>query len=326
MDISVIIATRNRFSSLVKTVQSIEDQTYRPFEIIIVDASDQNESLPEKWKSSIPIKYFSHRPSVCAQRNYGIKKAVSEWIFICDDDIELDKIYFEELVEHCKANTTCGAAAGLLLQKENGVWVKNYPVKSFAELIWKYAFQLSIWGEIELNPPTLLAPFYKSLKKFYRKRENTMTLGGWPLITEWGAAVMKTKFYSLGATLVRKEWLLNSPFDETLDAHGIGDNYGVALGFPGEHPIHVLSSTCALHHKVSENRLNEALARSRRIIALNHFLSKKNSSLRTRFFFVWSSFSYVIFSLIKDRKNFVLFSKTFLKCLVVTRSIENSQK
>jgi len=318
----VIIATRNRFSSLLKTLKSIQGQTYQPAETIIVDASDRTEQLPTKWDGSMPVTWFSHSPSVCAQRNFGIKKAISDWIFICDDDIELDKKYFDELIKHCKANPSCGSVAGLLLQKENGQWVKNYPVKSFAQLVWKFIFQLSIWGEINVRPPSLWMPFYGGIKKFYQRKANTMTLAGWPLITQWDEAVIKTKFYSLGATLIRKDWLLNSPYNENLDASGIGDNYVVAKGFPGDRPIHVLSSTYALHHKVSENRMTEPRSRSRRILALNYFLSIGYTSLLTRAFFVWSSFSYVLLCSIKDRRNFVLFLKTFLKCLLGKSSIE----
>jgi hypothetical protein len=43
---------------------------------------------------------------------------------------------------------------------------------------------------------------------------------------------------------VRRQWLIRSPFDEVLDPHGIGDNYGVAFGFPSK--IHVLNSAWVL--------------------------------------------------------------------------------
>ena len=71
---------------------------------------------------------------------------------------------------------------------------------------------------------------------------------------------------------------MQSPFDETLDPHGIGDNYGVALGFP-EWGIHIVNQTFVYHHKEPANRLNNTLQYYRRLLALAYFI-KTMPSLR----------------------------------------------
>ncbi|HSS37819.1 MAG TPA: hypothetical protein VLT58_03520, partial [Polyangia bacterium] len=81
----------------------------------------------------------------------------------------------------------------------------------------------------------------------------------------------RTPIYGLGASLVRREWLLQSPFDERLDRRGYGDNYGVAIGFPAE-GIHVVTSASVRHHKEPADRPPAAVAYSARILALDLFL------------------------------------------------------
>jgi hypothetical protein len=92
----------------------------------------------------------------------------------------------------------------------------------------------------------------------------------------------------LGASLINKQWLLNSPFDQVLDPHGIGDNYGVAINFPIPQSIQVLSYTYANHHRNSENRLSKAVSYYRRVLALHYFLKRKENSAVRSFWFIWS--------------------------------------
>jgi hypothetical protein len=86
--------------------------------------------------------------------------------------------------------------------------------------------------------------------------------------------VFQTAVYSLGTCMVRRNVLLESLYDEVLDPSGIGDNYGVAVGFPGDHPIHVLTTLNAYHHRSIVNRLEKPLSYFRRILALHYFIKK----------------------------------------------------
>jgi glycosyltransferase involved in cell wall biosynthesis len=85
--ISAVIATRNRKDSLYRTLRALSNQTYKLQEVIIVDSSD--EKLVDAELSTtfdgLNIKYFTSEPSVCVQRNIGIRQSTSDYIFICDD-------------------------------------------------------------------------------------------------------------------------------------------------------------------------------------------------------------------------------------------------
>ena len=304
MEITTVIPTRNRPQHMRTVLRSLSTQNLPANEIIVVDASDDYSYQPAMTKEfhMLPLIWLKSQPAVCIQRNIGISKAKGDWIFLCDDDIELPVNYLEQLADYARREATCGAVAGRLLQQERGQWVHQYPVVHFYDLVWRFVFQLSIWGSIDtIAAPYLLRPFYSVIMRRYRTRGNSRSLAGWPLVTQWDGEAIQTKFYSLGANLIRKEWLTASPYDEVLDPSGIGDNYGVAQGFPGEKPIHVLSATFAYHHLATENRLPRPLTHYRRALALHYFLKRNNSSFLTRLLFSWSLLGQATYYAFKNR-------------------------
>jgi glycosyltransferase involved in cell wall biosynthesis len=309
MKISAVIPTRNRANSVRRLCESLQKQTCKLAEIIIIDSSDdkiyKNELLLHF--SELPIIWIDSEPSVCIQRNRGIQMATSPWIFLCDDDIELTPDYIEKIVDYIKENPNVGALAGRLLQNEHGEWRDQYPVKNFTDLAWRFIFQLSVWGDINsVKAPALLQPILFLVKKWYVKRRNTSSLAGWPLITNWNEKIFRTEFYSLGANVIRREWLLQSPYDEVLDPSGIGDNYGVALGFPGQEPIHVLISVSAYHHRAQENRLKERTVYYRRILALHYFNKLKKKSALTSMWLIWSFIGNLLIHMFKGNLSMMM--------------------
>lgn len=304
MKISAVIPTRNRPLYLRKVLDSILAQTCAVHEIIVIDSSDHKEGIKNLRKiyAGHPIIWIDSIASVCLQRNAGINAASGDWVLLSDDDIEFPQDYLEQLRNFARQNQRCGALAGRLLEWSENNWVDQYPVKNFGQLLWRFIFQLHVWGDLRAIRPSLIAsPLFFLVKRFYDQRQNGFSLAGWPLITNWDGCVIQTSVYSLGANLIRKEWLLESPYDEVLDPSGIGDNYGVALGFPGKAPIHILTSTYAYHHRVEQNRVEHSIAYYRRILALHYFI-RRNSEKFSSFtcaFFIWSLLGKCIFFLAK---------------------------
>ncbi|MBL0742268.1 glycosyltransferase family 2 protein [Chryseolinea lacunae] len=276
MKISAVIPTRNRPAYIQPLLDNIALQTYPVAEIIIVDASDDlhyKDDIAEKF-SAVPLRWIASEASVCIQRNLGIAQATSPWIFLCDDDMRFPKDYVETLVNTISQHPECAAASGLFMQLENDTWVYRYPFKNFRGLLWAYVFRLSVWGEVKgMNVSALVRPAYARLCKFYECLGNSVSVGGWPVITNFDTPFFVTKTYSLGSSLIKKEMLQASPFDEVLDPSGIGDNYGVALAFPNDAAIVVTHRTQTYNAKAPENRLEYALAYYRRILALHYFLT-----------------------------------------------------
>lgn len=290
MRLSVIIPTRNRASSVNRLIVNLDHQAQQPDEIIIVDSSDDKGYQTELLQAfqHLPLVWVDAEPAVCIQRNIGIKMSKYDWIFLCDDDIELPGDYIENLMKYLAQNPTCNIVAGKLLQYEGNEWVDRYPPKTFKDLFWRYVFQLPVWGDLEqIKAPTLLDFALMKVKLWYQRKGNTETFAGWPLITNWKSEIIHTKFYSLGANIIKRDLLLISPYDEVLDPSGIGDNYGVIRGLKNE-MIHVLSNVPAYHHREIKNRLKVHQSYFRRILALHYFNKKYISSDIKSAWLVWS--------------------------------------
>jgi len=93
LKISVVIPTYNRASFLLNAIKSIQNQTYKVDEIIVVDDGSKDET--KNLLQSLHVNYiFQENKGVSSARNKGIKEAKNEWIaFLDSDDIwEKDKI------------------------------------------------------------------------------------------------------------------------------------------------------------------------------------------------------------------------------------------
>jgi glycosyltransferase involved in cell wall biosynthesis len=149
-EISIVVPTRNRKDHVITLLKSIALQEFPPKEILIVDSSDDCSYHAEITSafSTMPLKFLISKPSVCVQRNVGIKAALYDWVLLLDDDIEIENNYLKSLSEYIQKNPACGAVAGRLLQKEGAVWVDQYPPDSVSGLIFKFLFQLPVWGDV----------------------------------------------------------------------------------------------------------------------------------------------------------------------------------
>jgi glycosyltransferase involved in cell wall biosynthesis len=312
MNISVVIPTCNRKSNLLNLLKNLNESTYPLHEIIIIDSGDDNFTTGEfSHFQNLHIEYQRSERSVCIQRNIGIRKAKSPLVFLCDDDIEVPLDYLQKLTAHISDNPEAGAVSGLVLQKENNKWVSQYNETSIKNLIWKYIFKLGIWGSIESSANNLVS---QKLKNYYKQKGNHLSKAGWPVLINFSGKYFITPVYGLGASLIKKEWLLNSLYDEVLDSHGIGDHYGVAAGLPGK--IHIVTDAFVYHHQEKTNRLKTSLQYYRRVLALDHFIRQGRlpEEIKRRWL-AWSLFGNFIQSVFS--MNFIMLKPAFKSLYIV---------
>ncbi len=327
--ISIVVPTCNRKESLLRLLKSLTKSVYPIHEILIVDSGNEKLSTDElDLFGNLRVQYLRSERSVCIQRNFGIRHATAPWIFLCDDDLEVPPEYLSQLANHIKSNVNAGAVSGQWLQWENDKWDEQYPITSSLRLLWNYIFQLSMWGEIKCNSSN---PIIRIIKRYYVQKGNHISKAGWPVVTDFSGEYFKTPIYSLGASLVKKEWLLNSPYDEVLDANGIGDNYGVAIGFPGE-GIHVLKNAFIYHHREAINRPMNSNRYLRRTLALHYFIKSRPSlnHIGTGWF-LWSLIGHLIPNILSRKKQIVhaILKSTFIIVLrenPYTLGAKNKQK
>ena len=124
--VSIIITTRNSGNTLGDLLDSIKKQTYRYFEIILVDnfSSDKTMETARKYTNLI----FQKGPERSAQRNLGVKKCHGKYILILDSDMLLSKNILKECVEKCECHNTNNIKIGGLIIPEKsfgkGCWAK----------------------------------------------------------------------------------------------------------------------------------------------------------------------------------------------------------
>ena len=96
--ISVIIPTYNHAHFLSFALQSVIDQTYHNWEIIVVDnhSTDNTEEIVNKFNSyNIKLLKIHNNGIIAASRNLGIKEAKGDWVAFLDSD----DIWYKEKLE-----------------------------------------------------------------------------------------------------------------------------------------------------------------------------------------------------------------------------------
>ena len=259
----------------------------------MVDASDVPPAAEElrQRHPGLPLTCLYSEPSVCVQRNLGIRQVTSPLVFVCDDDMIVPPTYVATLRQYMLQHPEVAAASGLVVEPGQATdHLSQYPVKSVGELLFRFIFQLSVWGAIDHLQPSWIGRLPLALlRRYYAWRNNGLSAAGWPEITCFEPPAFRTRVWGLGASLLRRQWLGEQPYDEMFDRHGIGDNFDLCLRLPGERPVAVLTEAWVEHTKSTVNRLPREVSYYRRTLSLHYFLSRYPAfSRRHRLFFLWS--------------------------------------
>lgn len=112
MKISVVIPTYNEKGLLEDCLQSLGEQTYTDFEIIVVDdgSTDGTLGILENLKKTLPdFKFLSQKHlGAGAARNLGVKNATGKILVFVDTDMAFDQYFLERLVKPILAGITKG--------------------------------------------------------------------------------------------------------------------------------------------------------------------------------------------------------------------------
>ena len=98
--ISIIIAIFNRKDELFELLNSLSHQTDKEFEVIIVDDGSKIDLRPtvETFNEMLKIQFFRKDNSGPGlSRNYGARRAKSDWLVFVDSDVIVEKDYIENI-------------------------------------------------------------------------------------------------------------------------------------------------------------------------------------------------------------------------------------
>jgi len=85
---SIVIPTYNQGNLLSKCLESVLFQSFRDFEIIVIDnnSTDTTNKIIKKFKKKIIYKKIRNKGVIAKSRNLGIRIAKGKWIAFLDSD------------------------------------------------------------------------------------------------------------------------------------------------------------------------------------------------------------------------------------------------
>lgn len=113
--VSLIVATVERTKELGPLFESFAAQTFKDFEVIVVDQNTDERLSPyveQARQLGLTVKHLKHRPAnLSAARNVGIEAAVGEWVGFPDDDCWYDAALLERLQHRFRCTDPLSGAA-----------------------------------------------------------------------------------------------------------------------------------------------------------------------------------------------------------------------
>lgn len=127
MKVCVIIPTYNRSRLLLEAVDSVLSQTYRDFEIIIVDDGSTDDTEKEIGRYSGKVTYIKQRNAgVNAARNHAISVTRSDYIALLDNDDRWLNFKLELQVALLEQYRDVGFVfSDFMIRKESGVEIRS---------------------------------------------------------------------------------------------------------------------------------------------------------------------------------------------------------
>lgn len=169
MKISVVIPTLNRRDSLNKVLNDLIVQSYKDFEVIILDggSTDNTESLCNSFKQFFEISFY-------LQKNPGIVGAMNEALEYCrgdiftrtDDDVALSRDWLKEIAETFREYPDAAGVTGPTIipaerMEKRDLTLFNAKVAQSQSLFWRI-FRKIYHGYFMEGEPFAVSRFFRS--------------------------------------------------------------------------------------------------------------------------------------------------------------------
>jgi glycosyltransferase involved in cell wall biosynthesis len=106
MIFSVVVPVYNRPRELRELLESLLDQDYPAFEVIIVEdgSSETSETIVKQFQDRLNLRYYSqHNQGQGFARNFGMEQAQGDYFVLFDSDCIIPSHYFSVLYEELNA-------------------------------------------------------------------------------------------------------------------------------------------------------------------------------------------------------------------------------
>ncbi|GLQ53556.1 glycosyltransferase [Devosia nitrariae] len=119
----VVVATRDRPEALARCLDSLLQQDYGPFEVVVVDnapsSSETADMIAGRYGATGRIRYRREdTPGLGHAHNAGIADAIAPFIAFTDDDVIVDPQWLRVMASNFTASPEVGCVTGLILPVE----------------------------------------------------------------------------------------------------------------------------------------------------------------------------------------------------------------
>ena len=117
---SLIVATKDRVSELDRLLTSLDAQTYRNFEVIIIDQNKDGRLAPVVERhSGLDIQHLESEPGAGRARNVGLRVAKGKFICFPDDDCWYPPTLLESVRQWLEGHREFDAVFTIMRDEDN---------------------------------------------------------------------------------------------------------------------------------------------------------------------------------------------------------------
>src|SRR3989338_6460644 len=131
METSIIIRTKNEEKWISENLKRLANQTYKNFEIILVDSGSTDKTLDiiNQFINVLNIRIFKIKPeefSYPFALNFGIKQSLAEkyLVFLSGHSLPISKTWIEYGIKNFTDNKIMGAYGFVWALPDGSIWEK----------------------------------------------------------------------------------------------------------------------------------------------------------------------------------------------------------
>jgi len=144
--LSIIIPTLNEAEYIGKLLQSLCEQTYKEFEVIVVDAHspDKTSGIAKNFSEKLKLKIvYQDGKGVANARNHGAKLAKGDLLLFLDADVILKDYFLESAIAEFSRRKL--GAASVYMRPLEGEFVGIFGEKrAWDQIMWQLFFNFVI--------------------------------------------------------------------------------------------------------------------------------------------------------------------------------------
>lgn len=255
LGITVVIPTLDRQVFVERFLDSLNRQTLRPNEVIIVDAS--SESYEARYRQRldrrVALVYRRSAPGLTRQRNRGIDLAKGDLIVFFDDDIVLESDYLRSTLNAFERpeNRDVAVVYGR---------ITNPPINT-----------PSVLGTIHRFGNTLISTLFF----LPRLGNGRFQPSGFPTMPTGRTGNQSSEYMPGGLTAYRADIIRQFRFDERLASYAYMEDDDVGYRISRQHTIIYCPNARCSHLPSNASRISPMTA-GKMLIINHHYLWRKN--------------------------------------------------